>query len=47
MQHWQRFPAIQPITRILPDAAIAKAVFHAAGKRVRDLPIRIEDVLTG
>ena len=26
--------------------AIANAVFHAIGKRVRDLPIRIEDVLT-
>jgi xanthine dehydrogenase YagR molybdenum-binding subunit len=26
-------------------AAIANAVFHATGKRVRDLPIRIEDVL--
>jgi xanthine dehydrogenase YagR molybdenum-binding subunit len=25
--------------------AIANAVFHATGKRVRDLPIRIEDVL--
>jgi xanthine dehydrogenase YagR molybdenum-binding subunit len=27
--------------------AIANAVFHATGRRVRDLPIRIEDVLTG
>ena len=26
--------------------AIANAVFHATGKRVRALPIRIEDVLT-
>lgn len=26
--------------------AIANAVFHATGKRVRDLPIRIEDVLS-
>jgi xanthine dehydrogenase YagR molybdenum-binding subunit len=26
--------------------AIANAVFHATGKRVRDLPIRVEDVLT-
>jgi xanthine dehydrogenase YagR molybdenum-binding subunit len=26
-------------------AAIANAVFHATGKRVRDLPIRVEDVL--
>ena len=27
------------------NAAIANAVFHATGKRVRDLPIRIEDLL--
>jgi xanthine dehydrogenase YagR molybdenum-binding subunit len=27
--------------------AIANAVFHATGRRVRDLPSRIEDVLTG
>jgi xanthine dehydrogenase YagR molybdenum-binding subunit len=26
--------------------AIANAVYHATGKRVRDLPVRIEDVLT-
>ena len=26
--------------------AIANAVFHATGKRVRTLPIKIEDVLT-
>jgi xanthine dehydrogenase YagR molybdenum-binding subunit len=26
--------------------AMANAVFHASGKRVRDLPIRIENVLT-
>jgi xanthine dehydrogenase YagR molybdenum-binding subunit len=26
--------------------AIANAVFHATGKRVRNLPIRIEDVLS-
>jgi xanthine dehydrogenase YagR molybdenum-binding subunit len=25
--------------------AIANAVFHATGRRVRDLPIRIEDIL--
>lgn len=27
------------------NAAIANAVFHATGKRVRHLPIRIEDLL--
>jgi xanthine dehydrogenase YagR molybdenum-binding subunit len=26
-------------------AAVANAVYHATGKRVRDLPIRIEDLL--
>ncbi len=28
-------------------AAISNAVYHATGKRVRDLPIRIEDLLSG
>jgi xanthine dehydrogenase YagR molybdenum-binding subunit len=28
------------------NAAVANAVFHAAGVRVRDLPVRIEDLLT-
>ncbi|MGH6993559.1 MAG: molybdopterin cofactor-binding domain-containing protein, partial [Caulobacteraceae bacterium] len=27
------------------NAAIANAVWHATGKRVRDLPIRLEDLL--
>jgi xanthine dehydrogenase YagR molybdenum-binding subunit len=27
-------------------ASIANAVFHATGKRVRELPIRVERVLT-
>jgi xanthine dehydrogenase YagR molybdenum-binding subunit len=27
------------------DAAIANAIYHATGRRVRDLPIRIEDLL--
>jgi xanthine dehydrogenase YagR molybdenum-binding subunit len=27
------------------NAAVANAVFHATGTRIRDLPIRIEDLL--
>ena len=27
------------------NAAIANAVYHATGRRIRDLPIRIEDLL--
>jgi xanthine dehydrogenase YagR molybdenum-binding subunit len=29
------------------NAAVANAVFHAAGVRVRELPIRLEDLLQG
>jgi xanthine dehydrogenase YagR molybdenum-binding subunit len=32
-----------PMVGVAP--AIANAVFHATGKRVRKLPIRVEDVL--
>jgi xanthine dehydrogenase YagR molybdenum-binding subunit len=27
------------------NAAIANAVYHATGRRVRELPIRVEDLL--
>jgi xanthine dehydrogenase YagR molybdenum-binding subunit len=28
------------------NAAIANAVYHATGKRIRDLPIRIDDLIS-
>lgn len=30
---------------VIFDSAIANAVYHATGKRVRDLPIRLEKLL--
>jgi xanthine dehydrogenase YagR molybdenum-binding subunit len=33
------------VTAVGAAAAIANAVFHATGKRVRDLPIRVEKLL--
>jgi xanthine dehydrogenase YagR molybdenum-binding subunit len=33
------------LPRVGAAAAVANAVWHATGVRVRDLPIRIEDVL--
>jgi xanthine dehydrogenase YagR molybdenum-binding subunit len=29
------------------NAAIANAVYHATGKRVRDLPVRVDKLLLG
>ena len=36
---------INPLGIVGMNAAVANAVYHATGKRVRDLPIRIDDLL--
>jgi xanthine dehydrogenase YagR molybdenum-binding subunit len=36
---------IGEVANVGTAAALANAVFHATGKRVRDLPIRIEKLL--
>jgi len=33
------------VANVGPAAAVANAVYHATGRRVRHLPIRIEDLL--
>ena len=36
---------IKGIGELGMNAAVVNAVFHATGKRVRHIPVRIEDVL--
>jgi xanthine dehydrogenase YagR molybdenum-binding subunit len=36
---------IGELANVGTNAAVANAVYHATGKRVRELPIRIEDLL--
>ncbi len=46
----RRRPALQrsrgELANVGTAAAIANAVYHATGKRIRQLPIRIENLLT-
>jgi xanthine dehydrogenase YagR molybdenum-binding subunit len=37
---------IGELANVGTNAAVANAVFHATGKRVRELPIRLESLLT-
>jgi len=37
--------SIGELANVGANAAIANAVYHATGKRIRDLPIRIEALL--
>jgi len=38
-------PGVRPEQRQLTNVQIANAVYHATGKRIRDLPITIEKVM--
>jgi len=37
---------IGELANVGTNAAVANAVFHATGRRVRELPIRLEDLLS-
>jgi xanthine dehydrogenase YagR molybdenum-binding subunit len=37
---------IGELANVGTNAAVANAVFHATGKRVRELPVRLESLLT-
>ena len=42
---WSEISGEQPPARFGVAAAVANAVFHATGKRVRDLPVSLDKLL--